>query len=226
MFEYLQDVFQNYLDSSFFYGSTFMLSFIFIAIVRRYIAYQPFKSPGYALKKINSLFMRVMHWKDSKMYFPPDAVNTRVGYCKRMENYTTPPAMVNPASNMIQTMIGGLSSFAPILLLNFVFSYTEVMVLPFDPPHVLKTVLQIGLPSGVYGPRSVSTLGLYLILTICQDVFASIVPVTTKKTKVFNNVNNLPAYLNDFVIEDAKWELENVEDQLGDFLNDELKKKN
>lgn len=210
------------LNSDLFVGLTILTLVLMSATIQKFVAHKPQKASSSKEKSIRAIYSKLKYWRKNKSLFNQEAVNVRNSWSKRISE--NPPKLLptDVTNDMATRLIAQFSNMGLVLIVNFVLS-GKAFVLPFDPPSFLRPLLQIGLGDAEnVNVRAVSVFGAYFILNLCSDVFVSIIPMAHKLEKGQQGTINVVA--EDFIIEESKWELENVEEELGDFLDKELKK--
>jgi hypothetical protein len=210
-----------FLNSDLFAGLTISLLVTMSALIQKFIAHKPPKTSSTKEKSIRALYSKLKYWRKNKSLFNEEAVNLRSSWSKRTAE--NPPRLLptDVTSDMATRVIGTLSNIGIVILVNFVFS-GKAFIAPFDFPPFLRPLLQNGLSGPDVNPRAISVFGAYFILNLCSDVFVSWIPMAHKLEKGIQG--SISVCAEDFIVEESKWELENVEKELGDFLDKELKK--
>ena len=219
------ELLEEFFQTEFFTALEIFLILILVSITKRYLNN---KKPVYDLldaKKRVMIFRKLLFWTKNKNRFNDDAVYTRNGWADKIKSRKPkfPPQNIASSMDLSSFFIKKIVTIAPTLLANFYFPAKPVLYLPFDVPEKIRGLTQCGLPSNkIVDPRAVSAYGFYFLLTFCVDVFSLIFPVTYKKPVSFGIAESFYSTAQDFIIKDYEWELENVEDELGDFLDKQL----
>lgn len=219
------ELLEEFFQTEFFTALEIFLILIIVSITKRYLNNQ---KPVYDLldaKKRVMIFRKLLFWTKNKDRFNDEAVYVRNGWADEIKSNKPnfPPQNLANSVDLTSFFIKKIVKIAPHLLASFYFPAKIVLYLPFDVPKELRGVTQCGLPSNkIFDPKAVSAYGFYFLLTFCIDVFSLIFPVTYKKPVSFAIGESFYSTAQDFIIKDYEWELENVEDELGEFLDKEL----
>ena len=215
---------QKFLDSDFFTAIEMFLIMIFTAIIQRLIAHQVIRSSSSSTKKRTSIFQKIDHWTRNKNLFSQDAFNIRSSWAMKIAKKPVPQNQNIPNVNIINQFIGMVSNFAPMLIANFLLTGKKALLLPFDVPVVLRKFLQNGIsPNEEVDPRTVTVFGLYFFLGMCSEVFSILIPVVNPLAKVYGPKDSLQIPVDDFIVQEYKWDLENVENELVQLISQKKK---
>lgn len=195
-------------------------------IVNRYMSHSKPSTFNIFQRKMESVPKKMTHYMEHKERYNPDAINIRQSWAIRTSK-TRPEAPVQTAiaklPQVFNSMLGFVVNMIPNLILSFHLSDKPALILPFEPPAMLLSIVSMGLAPGTNSGRTMSCYGLYFCLQFCSTVFASFVPLNYPDSNL-NNKGDITNYAYDIVLEHRKWELENVDQELGAFLDAKLSK--
>ena len=217
---------QIFLDSRLFLAFFAILLNICVDLINRFVQHALSQSSDSDEKQRLANFYRIDNWKNKKQLFNPQAINVRASWGKRISQQPPKPRMpLKSGANFLEMAVRGLANPMISMAVFFFGPKTAVLKLPFELPPILCSILQISMNPQNATSSDVSFYSFFIITQHIGHVFVEWIPVIRKAPKTLQTIGPIENTVNDLLMKETKWELDTAEEELGSFLDKEIKKK-